>query len=145
MLSNWYPWGLFLPNNYVLMMLNLEIFYLLKMFILRKLDIIFKETSSRVIHVTAARWTRLGKNVIAPAKGLPIEFFSNILLSCPKLQPLWVSLRGWKHIYLYSTYCVTGSLYGKIWFCPFQCDFCCSKLFFLQILGRIWPLTMMAK
>ena len=66
-------------------MLNLEILYLLKMFILRKLDIIFKETSSRVIqgklHVTAPRWTGLDKNQIAPTKGLPIEFFPTFC--CP--------------------------------------------------------------
>ena len=66
-------------------MLSLEILYLLKMFILRKLDIIFKETSSRVIqgklHVTAPRWTGLDKNQIAPTKGLPIEFFPTFC--CP--------------------------------------------------------------
>ena len=69
------------------MMLNLEILYLLKMLILRKLDITSKETSSRVIqgklHVTAARWTtcRIGKNVIALATVLPIEFFPTFC--CP--------------------------------------------------------------
>ena len=68
-------------------MLNLEILYLLKMFILRKLDIIFKETSSRVIHVTAARWTRLGKNVITQAKGLPIEFFPTFCCPAQSYSP----------------------------------------------------------
>ena len=145
MLSNWYPWLLLTPNNYVLMMLSLQILYLLKMFILRKLEIIWKETSSREIQgqLTGAKWTRLGKNINCISKVFAAGVFANFL------HPAWsystFGLRGWNHLHLYSTYCVTGSAYRKIWFSPFQCDFCCSKIFFLQILGRFWPLTTIAK
>lgn len=95
--------------------------------------------------LTGVRWTRLRRNVIIISKLFAPRYFPKFALSCLKLQPF--SLWGWKHVYmyLYSTYCVTGSCNGKIWFCPFQCDFCCPKMFFLQIPGRLWPLTMMAK
>ena len=98
MLSNWNPWGLLTPNNYILL--------LLKMFILWKLEITSKETSSREMQgqLTETRWTRLGKNIIISAKFSPLEFFANFALSSPKLQPLQ-SLRMKTRIPLFNLLC----------------------------------------
>ena len=43
-------------------------------------------------------------------------------------------------MYFPSTYCVTGGFHwGNVRFFPFQCNFCCSRLFSLQVRGWSWP------